>query len=138
MTFATYYMSLLRVKLVLLSVSRTGMQQRKSRREMFRDSLCIQSLKNRFNEQIITITFEHKSKVTTSISESFVKLECGIYLEINSNVRIMMLNKRYPCRSQLKPILLYLYLLCQSLTRMSDYISTGLQVNMHSVKVSTS
>lgn len=120
---------------MLLSVSRTGMQQRKSRREMF---MYTESEKQVTNEQIITITFDHESKVTTSISESFVKPECGIYLEINSKVRIMMLNIRYPCRSQLKPILLYLYLLCQSLTRMSDYISTGLQVNMHSVKVSTS
>lgn len=42
----------------------------------------------------------------------------------------MMLNKSF-----LNPILLHLYLLCQSLNRMSDYISTGLQVNMLSVKV---
>jgi len=35
----------------------------------------------------------------------------------------------------LNPILLHPYLLCQSLNRMSDYISTGLQVNMLSVKV---
>lgn len=36
----------------------------------------------------------------------------------------------------LNPIVLHLYLLCESLNRMNDYISTGLQVNMHSVKVS--
>lgn len=96
-----------------------------------------ESEKQVMNEQM-NVTFDHKSKVSTSTSASFVKPECGIYLEINSKVRLMMLNKGYPCSSQLNPILLYRYLLCQSLTRMSDYISTGLQVNMHSVKVSTS
>lgn len=61
--------------------------------------------------------------------ESYVPLE---YLEINqiSFEAKIMLNKSF-----LNPLLLHLYLLCQSLNRMSDYISTGLQVNMLSVKV---
>lgn len=68
-----------RLKLVLLSVSRTGMQQHTlSHVEEKWFTMYPESEKQVMNEQI-TIAFDYKSKVTKSISESFVKPECGIY-----------------------------------------------------------
>lgn len=81
------------------------------------------------NEQVTN--FDH-----TKLSHSKHLWVCNMeYLEIN-NITFKAKIANNVEQNILNPIVLHLYLLCESLNRMNDYISTGLQVNMHSVNVS--